>query len=302
MSPFLRLALVALVATATLTACDQTDDLTSGSEAQLLENARVARTAGDYETAIRVLDAAREAYPASAAVRVEYAITLFDRDDVNLIDLDRVASFLTDAAGTAPAAPAPSPTMSVGPSICPYVGNPTFDPTSYAGFPQLEADAAVIAQTLALLDPVIPDAIQNFGLCTAVTDGPDGPALNYAPAAALAEMRALGLSDEQIAAALATNGLARFLHAYLTVTTALTQETTWYRIDGGSRVGVCADDPARLQDEAEDAVEDLGEAVFSLDLRGVALDNPILTQDLVELMLEGYTEVRDGIGRYCTPD
>lgn len=302
MSSFLRLALATIVATAPLVACDQTGDLTSGTEAQLLENARAARTSGDYATAIRVLDAARAAYPQSAAVRVEYAVTLGDRDGINLFDLDRVARFLTDE-GHAPVAPAPSPTMSVGPLSCPYALDPTavvFDPTDYPGFPELEADAAAIEQTLALLDPVIPDAIQTFGLCTAVTDGPDGPRLNYAPAAALAEMRALGLSDEQIASALASNAVARFLHAYLTVTTTLTQETTWYRFDSGRRVGVCADDPDLLQAEAEDAVADLGEAVFSLDLRGVALGNPVLTQDLVELLVEGYTEIRDGIGRYCT--
>lgn len=301
MTSFLRLALVAFVALAPLSACDQTDDLTSGSEAQLLENARVARTSGDYATALRVLDAAREAYPESAAVRVEYAVTLLDRDDVNLLDLDRVARFLADDV-PAPVAPvAPSPTLSVGPNTCPYAQDPTavvFDPTSYEGFPQLEADAEVIAQTLALLDPVIPDAIQSFSLCTSVSDGPDGPALHYAPAEALAEMRALGLGDEQIAAALAANALARFLNAYLTVATSLTQQTTWYRFDGG--VGVCAADPGLLQAEAEASVEDLGEAVFSLDLRGTALGSPVLTQDLVDLLLEGYTEIRDGIGRYCT--
>jgi len=305
MSSFLRLTLLSVAVLAPLTACDQTGDLTSGTEAQLIENARVARTTGDYTTAIEVLDAAFEAYPESAPVRAEYAMTLFERDDINLIDLDRLATFLADAGSTLPVAPTPSPTMSVGASTCTYASDPTatpFDPTTYAGFPQLDASREVIAQTLALLDPVIPDAIQHFTICTTIADGPDGPVLNYVPADALAEMRAMGLSDDQIASALATNALARFLNAYLTVTTALTQETTWYRTDGGSGIGVCADDPDQLQAEAEASIEDLGEAVVSLDLRGVALGNPSLTQELVDLMLEGYTEIRDGIGTYCTTD
>lgn len=300
MSSFLRLALLAFVVTAPLTACDETGGLTSGSEAQLIENVRAARAAGDYTTALRVLDAALEAYPESAPVRVEYASTLFDRDDINLIDLDRLATFLADAGDGVPAAPTPSPTMSVGGGTCPYTSSPTFDPTSYDGFEDIETSAAVIDQALELLAQVIPDALQSFSVCTSITDGPDGPVLNYVPATALAEMRAKGLTDTQIAAALATNGLARFLKAYLTVTTTLTQETTWYRINGGSGIGVCADDPDLLRAEAEDSIENLGKAVFSLDLRGVVLGNPALTQDLVDLMAEGYSEIRDGIGTNCT--
>ncbi len=298
-SPLLLVGVLALA----LAGCDETGGVTGGSVAQQIDHARAARQNGDYETAVRILDAAYAANPSNAALRAEYGVTLLERDDLDLLDLDRVASFLADAGGALPAAPAPSPTLSVGAGSCPYATQPgavPFDPTGYDGFPDLQANAAVIDQTLALLDPVIPDAIQSFQICTSITNGPDGPTLNYVPAEALAEMRASGMTDDQIAAALAANGLARFLKAYLTVTTTLSQQTTWYRLDGGSRLGVCADDPDLLQTEAETAIEDLGEAVFSLDLRGSVLGDPALTQDLVDLMLEGYAEIRDGLGTYCS--
>src|SRR5690606_25780794 len=150
-------------------------------------------------------------------VRVEYGVTLLERDDLNLLDLDRVATFVTSATDS-PLAPGTA-SAKAG-NACTF-DDPTATPfnlNEVGGFPELEANRAAILQTLALLDPVIPDALQNFDLCTGIVDGPDGPMLSYDRAGALAEMRALGLTDAQISAALASNALARFLNAYLFLT------------------------------------------------------------------------------------
>ena len=283
-----------------LAGCDETGDLTSGSIEQRVNNAVAARQSGNFDLAVRILEAAYAESPDSKPVRTEYAVTLLERKGINLLDLDRLAGFLTSSVTATPAAPTNVPALRGG---CAYANDPSatlFDPRSYAGSTELEADRDVILQTLALLDPVIPDALQNFSVCTGITSGPDGAVLNYDPAAALAEMRAAGLTDEQIGLALSSNALARFMNAYLFLTLDVPQQTQWYRINGGSGVGLCADDPEALLDQAEEAVADLGEAAFSMDLRAATFGSSSTTQQLVDLVTEGYTEIRDGIGDYCS--
>lgn len=295
------LAVASLALLLPLSGCDETGDLTGGSVDQQVDNARAARQSGDFDTAVQILEAAYAANPDNAPVRAEYSVTLLERDGINLLDLDRAATFITSVSGGGVKAPTDLPAAAR--STCTFSNDPSateFSLSSYAGFPELQANRETIRTVLALLDPIIPESIQNFDLCTSIVDGPDGPVLSYSAQAALAEMRALGLDDAQISAVLASNALSRFLNAYLFLTLDLPQQTTWYRTNNGSSIGVCADDPDALLDQAEQAVADLGEAALSIDLRAATYGSSSTSQEIVELVIDGYTEIRDGIGDYCS--
>ncbi len=296
-------AALALTFLLPLSACDETGDLSGATAEQQVSNVRAARQqarqTGDYSTALRLIEAAYAAYPSDASVRNEYGLVLLQSENVNLLDLDRVAQFVNNETGGTLTAP---PTANAHAGTCALASDPTaapFDPTDFATFPVLAASRAEIQQALALLDPIIPDALQNFSLCTGFVLGDEGYALNYDQAAALAEMRASGLDDDEISAALATNAIARFLNAYFFLTQDLPQATQWYRTDNGAGIGVCADDPDALLDQAEEAVADLGEAAFSIDLRAATFGATSTSQELVDLVIDGYIQIRDGIGAYC---
>lgn len=297
-------AALALTFLLPMTGCDETGDLSGATADQQVRNVRAARqqarASGDYSTAMRLIEAAYAAYPSDASVRNEYGLILLQSENVDLLDLDRVAQFVnSETAGTS-AAPT---TANAHGSSCALADDPTaapLDPTDFATFPELVASRAEIQQTLALLDPIIPDALQDFSLCSGFVLGDDGYELDYDQAAALAEMRASGLDDDEISAALATNAVARFLNAYIFLTQDLPQATQWYRTDNGASIGVCADDPDALLDQAEEAVADLGEAAFSIDLRAATFGATSTSQELVDLVVDGYIQIRDGIGAYCT--
>ena len=290
--PTPRLLLLALLL-APVAACDEVAPPDAPVDV-VVDDAVVARERGDVQTAERLLRAALQREPQNPKVRVELATTVLQRDGVDLLDLDRIASFLTTgegAARTRASGGAPR-------AACPYAADPSataFDPTEIADFDALAGAAAALAETADLLDPVIPEPIRSFDVCTSVADG----ALVYDRDGALADLAAQGLSRAQIARALAVNALARFLDAYLFVATEVTQETAWYRLaDGG--VAVCVADPDALRQEAEGAVGDLGEAVLSLDARASLLGATSLAADLVDVALGAFEGVRDGVADYCS--
>lgn len=293
-----RLAAAALLLLP-LAACDETGGPSGGSAEEQIRDAQFARQAGRTGEALQILDAAFAQYPESAPVRVAYSLTILEDRRIDLLDLDRVARYLTTAE-----AGAPSGGGSTSP-FCPYAADPTaqpFDPTDYAGFTAIQSDRGALRRALSLLDPVIPAALQDLDPCTSVVHAPDGTAsLAYDAQAALAGLRAGGLRDDQIGDALATNALARFLNAYLTLTDDLPPETTWYRLNGGSAVGICTDDPVAVAPIANEAVRDMGEALFSIDLRAVSAGRTATSRQLVDLVIESYEEVRDGVARTCTP-
>ena len=286
-----------------LSACDETSALTEGTVEQQVINARIARQGGDYDAAVRILEQAYAASPSHPAVRVEYGVTVLERNQIDLLDLDRIAQYLSSVTGGKTVARTPVLPASARGVVCTYENDPDatpFSPTDYADFPTLQANRAALQQALTLLDPVIPDALQSFDLCTSIVDGPDGrPMLRYETQAALDELRALGLSDTEISAALATNALARFLNAFLFLTDDLPQQTAWYRVDGGTSIGVCAEDPDALADQAQEAIQDMGEALFSIDLRARTFGTTSTSQELVDLVLQSYEDVRDGVADYC---
>lgn len=292
------LALGALLVVGTLSGCDETGNLTGGTVEQQIRNAQIARQNGDHATAVRILEAAHAAHPGNAPVRAELALTLLDRDGIDLLDLDRVASFVTREVSQ-PAAPSPEARL----GTCQYAGDPTAAPISLAdvgGFTDLAEARATIQQAMALIDPLIPAAVRGFALCSSITQTPSGSVVfAYDRAGALAQMRGMGLTDAQIGATLASNALVRFLDAYLFLALDLPQQVQWYRINNGTGIGLCAENPDLLLGQAQPGVTSLGQGALSVDLRATLFGATQTQQQLVELVADGYLRLRNAIGDYC---
>ena len=273
-----------------LSACDEVG-ADSADEAVVISDAQAASQKGDYPRATAILERALDRNPESAPVRAELATTVLASRDLNLLDVDRIAQFVVDGAGSTQAAS--RGTASAG--TCRYATDPgaeAFDPTTVAGFSDIRASKADVDRVIALLAPLLPASLKTFDTCTTI--GADG-ALVYDRAAAAAEMRARGLPNALIGRILAANALARFLNAYITVTTELPQQTAWYRLKDGS-IGVCADDEDALRTDAEGAIETLGTAVVSLDLRARSFGG---ASDLVDLALDAVGDIREAFDTFC---
>ena len=288
-------ALVAALLLLPLAACDETTGL-DADVAVLVDDAVAARQGGDLTRAVALLESAFERQPADPEVRVELATTLLQRDGLDLMDLDRIGRFLSETAGTeasrsASAAPARQA------DYCALADDPSarpFDPTEVAGFDALAAHAATLARTADLLGPVVPAALQRFDVCTSVVDGE----LAYDRDAALAALAGQGLTEAQVAQALAVNALARFLDAYLFVAERLPQQTTWYRRADGTVV-ICVEDEAALRADAEQAVRGVGQAVLSLDARAALVGSGSVAAEIVAVALGAYQELRSAVPDYC---
>ena len=250
-------AALALALVLPLAGCDETGLATD--EVSIIGDAQVARQNGDFETAVRLLETALAANPQSAAVRTELGVTILARENLNLLDLDRLAQF---------------------------------DPTAVEGFPQIEASRTAIDSVLAIITPVLPAALRTFDPCTTIA--PDG-SLVYDRTAVTAQLRASGLTNAQIGQLLATNALARFLSAYLFVTTEVPQQTSWYRLADGS-IGVCATDEAALLTQTRGAVSTLGTALTSLDTRARSFGG---SSDIVDLATDAFADIREALGEFC---
>ncbi|HEX8386947.1 MAG TPA: tetratricopeptide repeat protein [Rubricoccaceae bacterium] len=271
-----------------LSGCDETG--LALDETSVIGDAQVARQNGDYATAVRLLEDALDRNPSSAPIRTELAATLLEREDLNLLDLDRISQFVVNGPATVA-----GQTASRGGSTCAFANDPTatpFDPTDVGGFPEIEASQTAVDSVLALIAPVLPAALTTFSPCTTV--GADGQ-LVYDQASAAAQLRASGLTDAQISQLLATNALARFLDAYLFVTTEVPQQAAWYRLANGG-IGICVDDQDALIDQTEEAVSTLGTALLSLDTRARSFGG---TTELVELAIDAFDDIKDALGDYC---
>lgn len=284
-------AALALVFLLPLTGCDESG--LAIDEASVVSDAMIARQNGDYTTAVSLLNDALDRNPSSQRVRTELALTIMEREDLNLLDLDRISQFIIDGTGavTRPAAQ----TVSRGGSTCSFADDPgatEFDPTSLEGFPEIQASQSAIDSVLAIITPVLPQSLRSFDACTTI--GADGQ-LVYDQAGAAAELRATGMADAQISQLLATNALARFLDSYLFVTTEVPQQTTWFRLSDGS-IGVCAEDQDALLTQTEEATETLGTALLSLDTRARSFGG---ATDLVDLAIDAFRDIREALGEYC---
>jgi hypothetical protein len=107
------------------------------------------------------------------------------------------------------------------------------------------------------------------------------------------------MSDQRAGSVLAVHALARFLKAYLFVTTEVSQQTTWYRL-GNGRIGVCVENEDTLRTEAEGAVEDLGMSLLSLDLRARSFVGGANARSLVDSALDAFSEISDAVADFCS--
>lgn len=274
-----------------LAACDETGGLSADVDAAV-QDAIIARQSGDYERAVEILEDAHDREPDNAAVRVELATTLLERDEIDLLDVDRIARFITEGAGTAAGA---ANTIRSG-AACPYASDPTarsFEPADIDGFTGLVAEAASVDRAIELLSTIVPPEVGDLDLCMTFV----GDQLVYDRDAAIDALRAQGLTEAQVRQALAVNALAHTVGAYVFVSTELVEEATWYRLSDGS-IALCADDPEALRDGTEDAVNQFGEAVLSLDARASLLDGGV-APDLVALAQDAFDQIRDAIGFSC---
>lgn len=301
---FLSAALLLVAAPLFLAACDGSDvDL--GDVNSLLTDARIARQAGDLDGAINLLESALDQDAENVSVRVELASAYMERNDVDLLDLDRIALYLTSFEDNFTESDNP---QAVG-KTCQYDNDPNahpFELSDYEEYLELYEVREAINEVLALLngtDPtgvdlsIIPEELRALSLCSGISDGE----LDYDREGALAAMQAIGLTDDEITTALAVNAVGRFLEAYFFITEDIPQEASWFQIkdENGDYIGVCADDPDALREQVETAIEDLGEAITSLDLRDHVLGGNTTTRDLVEHVIEAYEAVEEHLGPYC---
>lgn len=258
----------------------------------VVNDAIAARQSGDLVGAVALLEGAFEREPNNATVRVELATTLLQRDGLDLLDLDRISRFLENgtSAATRPASPSAR-------RACAAASDPTaqvFDPADVEGFQEIRDYTETIGRAAEMLEPVIPDELQDFDICTSVADR----ALVYDQAAALADLRSQDLNEDQVAQALAVNALARFLDAYIYVTDELPEQTTWYRLADGS-ITICVDDESAVRAAATTAVKHIGESVLSLDARAAVLGGDSTAAEIVELAFDAYQDLRDAVADAC---
>ena len=286
-----RLAFAALVlAFLPLSGCDETGS-TSTDPATVIGDARVLREAGRFDEAVALLDAALVANPGNAPISGELAATLMARNDLNLLDLDRVATYIVDGTGGGAQA---APVAARG-GTCAYTNDPTatpFDPRGIADFSEIEDSQEDVERAIALIAPLLPAALRTFDTCTAISPTGD---LTYDLAAVTAQLRATGMTDAQISQLLATNSLARVLSAYFFVSANLDQETQWFRLADG-RLAICVDDEDALRIQAETAVETLGTAVLSLDTRARSFGGDAA---IVDLGLDAFDDISEAFFDFC---
>lgn len=288
-----QVALLGLVLTLPLSACDETAGF-SGDAETAINDAQIARESGDYETAVRILDEAHQQDPNDGAVRSEYAATLLERDGLDVLDVERIATFLSDAVE----AQTQARTTARG-ACAPPEGAVEISMDEVYEMDALRSEAA-LASVLAAhgyLDPVIPDELKTFDICTDVVDG----ALVYERDEAIASVRsrlgAFGRIDAAARVAFSSFALTEFLSAYHEVTT-LPVEAAWYRLpDGGIYICASTDaDAETLQAQGEGILGKIGTSLLALDARA-ALGG---SREIVDAALDGYEAAKDGIGEYCT--
>ncbi|MDT0632022.1 hypothetical protein RQM47_01370 [Rubrivirga sp. S365] len=293
--PRLRTILAALVLLP-LAACDETGGAAFTNVETALNDAVVERGKGNYEAAALLLRGALEREPENAEVRVELATTLLDQGGVGVLDIDRIARFMTEQAGSTEAGGARRAQATPN-GACEHASDPAAVPFGLAdvgGYAKLKAEDARIREADEALRSVVPSAIRGFDVCQSVAGG----ALVYDRDGALRDLRARDLSETQVRQALAVNGLTQLVSSYTRLAEAADRTATWYRLADGS-VGVCADDEAALEASAREAAAGFGQALLSLDARAFLLGEDAAGSDVADIALDAYDEVERAVGDYC---
>lgn len=242
-----------------------------GNVGALLDDARHARSNGDFERAAALLEEAHEQDPANAEVRLELAGTLLQREGLNSLDLvsqvvDFVQTYEADEAGAAARG-----LRSASADSCTWGGGePTrsFDPASFPGYQTLLAAQPVLSRVQALLagpdGGVFPASFLALTPCTLLADG----ALVYDRAAVLDELYATFGGATSVRTVLLLHAVSLTLDAYVGVFEQPGLPVRWYLVGEEKRLGFCVaeEQVVALHDRTEREVARLGQALVALDL------------------------------------
>ncbi len=279
-----------------------------GGVEESLEDARIARINGDFETAERLLRDAYEQDPANAVVRLELATTLMQRNGVNSVSLVAdLSSFVTDAVEGIES-PRPGGARSGG-EVCSYTTSDPdradFDPTGFEGYGEIIRSLGVLREVRDLLagddGAVLPASLLGLSPCDVIVDG---QIVDYGQQAVLDELYdTFGGDRNLVATALQLNAFALILEAYTGIFEQADLPVAWYLVgsEDNRRIGFCADDPAALDqvyDRIDAQVADVGRALFSIDLL-VRDGGDETLQDLRDEAVELYVTFQEDISRYC---
>jgi hypothetical protein len=310
-----RPAALLLVVVFALTGCNVFQGLSDDSDdpVQLVQDARLARQAGDLGKARRLLENALVIDPASHSVRAELAGVRLQSEGINLIKLQRLVDHIARRVEGAGGASPNSMFGSFSGEFCTFQpGQVTelFDPRDMPGYDSLLTARPMLREVIALLrgieppttTPTIPHALQHVNLCNVVVDG----ALYYPRDPILAQMRALPLTNPEINSVLADYATALMLESYFRVFEDMPAgiEPTWYQVQkqsGGYYVGFCVgdDNEQALKAHATDPVRDFGEAMLAIDLRSHNMGGETIGAELVTASIQSFDRLREELTDLC---
>lgn len=265
------LGAAALLAAVLLAGCNLLDPVYDDGRdvASLLEDARFARAAGDYDRAINLLERALRIDPSNQTVRLELAVTLMRRDQLSLLHLESVTAHLLSGRGASGAAGRPA-----GEVACTFGEDATlepFDPQALSDFNAISAARTTLARILELLNqpasadeaPAMPTAFLALQICDIIRDG----ALDYDREAVLEALYDRFDNDEQVTSALTMNAVALTLSAYVALFEQPDLQIDWFIVDGEDVGGcVAAEHYDLFIHRAQEQVGRAGRALLALDL------------------------------------
>lgn len=301
------LSVAGLAAVLVVAGCNVLDSAyeEGGTVEHLIEDASFARIDGDFDRSETLLRQAFDLEPENPMVRMDLATTLMQREQINLLSLERVTTYVLEeiAAEGGQARGAQSDTCTFD------AGEPTrpFDPNAVEDYEEIVADTPVIAEVLQLLNgpagpaaaPVIPTGLSDLDPCTIAQDGE----LTYDRDALLATLRArFGGDDRRVNAVLTMNAVALTLGAYLGIFETPEAPVNWFLIGepGDARIGFCMDRAsiASFHENIETNLDAVAEAFFSLDLLLYNAGDTEL-RVYVDETLELYEAFEGSFGSFC---
>jgi hypothetical protein len=237
----------------------------------LLEDARYARAAGDFDRAVSILERALAQDRSHPRVRLQLASTLMQREGLTFLHLERVITHLVGSldqpatAGRSAASDAAVCTFSSSAATEP------FDPRAFEGFDAISGSRATLRYVIELLNdpavstetPAMPAELTGIDVCSVVSTS----GLAYDRSGVLAALRTQFGSDEAVTSALSTNSVALTLAAYVALFEQPDLPVSWFIVDG-SNVGACMAEGHYdlFIQRAQGEVQRVGQAILSLDL------------------------------------
>ena len=301
------LRIAGLVAVLAIAGCNVLDAAyeDGGTVDNLIEDAYYARINSDFEQSEDLLREALDLAPEHPVVRMDLASTLMQGEHINLLDLERVTTYLLDEIETEG-----GQGRGTQSETCTWDSDEParpFNPAAAEGYEEFVAVAPVLGEVLGLLNdaaspgavPVLPERLGEIDACTLV----ESAAVSYNRDALLAPLRDnFDGDDRRISAALTMNAVARTLRAYLGIFESPDVPVHWFLVGepGDTRVGFCTeeDDLAPFRANVNVNLNALAEAYFSLDLLIYNGGNEEMRAYLDEA-LDLYTTLEASLGTFC---